>query len=84
LGQWRREYVLPARFDDTPLPGLLPDMVSVDLRTRTLQQFAAMIADKLPQSTAYWYLDEVIEVPAARAPGLQEQLERALAEGWLC
>ena len=23
----RREYVLPARFDDTPLPGLLSDMV---------------------------------------------------------
>ena len=43
----RREYVLPARFDDTPLPGLLPDMVSVDLRTRTPQQFAFMIADKL-------------------------------------
>ena len=35
----------------------------------------------LPQSTAYRYLDEVIEVVAARAPGLQEQLERALAEG---
>ena len=33
----------------------------------------------LPQSTAYRYLDEVIEVLAARAPGLQEQLERALA-----
>ena len=29
----RREYVLPARFDDTPLPGLLSDMVAVDLRT---------------------------------------------------
>ena len=43
----QREYVLPARFDDTPLPGLLPDMVTVDLRTRTPQQFAAMIADKL-------------------------------------
>ena len=43
----RREYVLPARFDDTPLPGLLPDMVTVDLRGRTPQQFAAMIADKL-------------------------------------
>ncbi len=43
----RREYVLPARFDDTPLPGLLSDMVAVDLRTRTPQQFAAMIADKL-------------------------------------
>src|ERR1700761_3464396 len=35
----------------------------------------------LSQSTAYRYLDEVIEVLADRAPGLQEQLERALAEG---
>jgi hypothetical protein len=32
----------------------------------------------LPQSTPYRYLDEVIEVLAARAPGLREQLERAL------
>ena len=43
----RREYLLPARFDDTPLPGLLSDMVAIDLRIRTPQQFAAMIADKL-------------------------------------
>ena len=43
----RREYVLPARFDDTPLPGLLSDMVAVDLRGRTPEQFAAMIAAKL-------------------------------------
>jgi hypothetical protein len=35
----------------------------------------------LPQSTAYRYLDEVIEVVAARAPGWQEALERALAGG---
>jgi DDE superfamily endonuclease len=35
----------------------------------------------LAQSTAYRYLDEVIEVLAARAPGLRETLERALAEG---
>jgi hypothetical protein len=43
----RREYVLPVRFDDTPLPGLLSDMVAVDLHGRTPGQFAAMIADKL-------------------------------------
>ena len=43
----RREYVLPARFDDTPLPGLLSDMVAVDLRGRTPEQFAVMIAAKL-------------------------------------
>jgi hypothetical protein len=43
----RWEYVLPARFDDTPLPGLPSDMVTVDLRVRTPKQFAAMIVDKL-------------------------------------
>ena len=43
----RREYVLPARFDDTPLPGLLSNMVTVDLNGRPPQQFAAMIIDKL-------------------------------------
>ena len=35
----------------------------------------------LSQSTAYRYLDEVTGVLAARAPGLQEALERALKEG---
>jgi hypothetical protein len=45
--QERREYVLPARFDDTPLPGLPLDLAWIDLRGRTPQQFAAMIADKL-------------------------------------
>ena len=45
--QERREYVLPARFDDTPLPGLLSDMHAVDLRGRTPQRFAGMIARKL-------------------------------------
>ena len=43
----RGEYVLPARFDDTALPGLLSDVSYVDLRTRTPQRFAAMIAEKL-------------------------------------
>ncbi len=43
----RREYILPARFDDAPLPGLPADMVAADLRTLTPQQFAAMIASKL-------------------------------------
>ena len=45
----RREYVLPARFDDTPLPGLAPDVVTVNLRGRTPRQFAVMIADKLAE-----------------------------------
>jgi hypothetical protein len=40
-------YVLPARFDDSELPGLLPDVVSVDLRRYTPEQFAGLVAAKM-------------------------------------
>ncbi len=40
-------YILPARFDDSELPGLLPGVVTVDLRSQTPEQFAALIAAKL-------------------------------------
>jgi hypothetical protein len=46
--QW--DCVRPARFDDTPLPGLMPDVSYVDRRGRTPEQFAGMIADKLRSS----------------------------------
>jgi hypothetical protein len=45
--QERREFVLPARLDDAPMPGLLSDMVAVDVRGRTPEQFAVMVAAKL-------------------------------------
>ena len=40
-------YVLPARFDDSKLPGLLPDVVTVDLRRYTPEQFAGLVAEKV-------------------------------------
>ena len=40
-------YVLPARFDDGELPGLLPDVVAVDLRHYTPGQFADLVVAKL-------------------------------------
>ena len=40
-------YVLPARFDDSELPGLLPDVVAVDLRRYAPEQFAALVVVKL-------------------------------------
>jgi hypothetical protein len=40
-------YVLPARFDDSDLPGLLPDVVAVDLRRYTPGQFADLVVAKL-------------------------------------
>ena len=42
-------YVLPARFDDSDLPGLLPDVVTVDLRRYTPEQFAGLVADKVAE-----------------------------------
>ena len=40
-------YVLPARFDDSELPGLLPDVVTIDLRRYTPGQFADLVVAKL-------------------------------------
>jgi hypothetical protein len=71
----RREYVLPARFDDTPLPALLSDMVAVDLRGRTPQQFAVMIADKLAQ------LAITASAPSAVAGDLARDVEPAPPAG---
>ena len=69
--QERREYVLPARFDDTPLPGLLSDLVAIDLRGRSPQQFAAMIADKVARlaiSAGQQATDTAVPRASAPAP----------------
>jgi hypothetical protein len=42
-------YMLPARFDDSELPGLLPDVVTVDLRRYTPGQFADLVVAKLAE-----------------------------------
>lgn len=43
----QKEYVLPARFDDAELPGLLPTVGFVDLRHETPESFAKKIISKL-------------------------------------
>ncbi|HEX8247797.1 MAG TPA: COR domain-containing protein [Pyrinomonadaceae bacterium] len=45
----QREYVLPARFDDTEIPGLLPTIKFEDLRNEKPQNFARRIIRKLNQ-----------------------------------
>jgi hypothetical protein len=42
-------YVLPARFDDSELPGLLSDVVDVDLRHFTPGQFADLVVATLAE-----------------------------------
>jgi hypothetical protein len=43
----RRELILPARLDDTELPGLLPTIGSVNCAHTTPQRLAEMIAAKI-------------------------------------
>ncbi len=47
----RQEYILPARFDDTELPGLLPTVGYVELDHKTPAQLAFLILQKLGRHT---------------------------------
>ena len=42
-----REYILPARFDDTAIPGMLATVGYIDLRRKTPEQLADLIVRKL-------------------------------------
>ena len=43
----KEEYILPARFDDTEIPGIRPTIGYVDLSDKTPQQLGEMILQKL-------------------------------------
>lgn len=40
-------YILPARFDDTEIPGLLPTVAYIDLKTHTPEQLVQLLVQKL-------------------------------------
>jgi hypothetical protein len=44
------EYILPARFDDTEIPGVLPTMGYISLKDRTPEDLASLITKKLVSS----------------------------------
>jgi len=43
-------YILPARFDDTAIPGVLPTVGYVDLRSLSPEDFACILLEKLASS----------------------------------
>ena len=47
--QESREYILPARFDQTEIPGLLPTIGYIDLNEFDPDQLASLISQKLGQ-----------------------------------
>lgn len=48
--QENREYVLPARFDDTEIPGLLPTIGYISLNDKSAEEFCEIICEKLISS----------------------------------
>ena len=54
-------YILPARFDDTPIPGLLDTTSYIDLRQKTSPELAALIREKLGVIERRNYLPPVLD-----------------------
>lgn len=46
-----KQYILPARFDDTSVPGLRSTIGYIDLRKTTVKKFAAFVLEKLRSSS---------------------------------
>ena len=81
-------FVLPARFDDSELPGLLSDVVYVDLRHYEPEQFADLLAARLAApptdggdpARAAGSTHPAGEMRAAGADPRQDELLKRLAE----
>lgn len=59
----RAEYILPARFDDTEIPGLPHTIGYVDLRQATPQQLVGLILEKLGRRPGTWEVDPTTALP---------------------
>jgi hypothetical protein len=77
--QESNEYILPARFDDTPVPGLPETIAYVGLQDRSAKDFAELIAEKLGGRQRKEFLppipDRLFEAMDAETPEEKEMLE---------
>lgn len=82
-----REYILPVRLDDTPIPGLHKTVHYVDLRTTSLSELVQLTIDKLGNPLRSNYLppepDRLYDrLDVADDPEAQEAVE-SLAQSFL-
>jgi len=54
-----REYILPARFDATPLPGLPPTVGYLNLKTLSPKRFADLIVEKVGSPKREYYVPPI-------------------------
>ena len=50
--QENREYILPVRLDDTEIPGILPTVGYLDLRSMTIEEVYEVLVKKLADTTS--------------------------------
>ena len=62
----QQEYILPARFDDTPIPGLLNTVGYVDLKKTSPEQLCDLIEGKLGKNVRKDYLPPTLDRLFAR------------------
>ena len=53
----KKEYILPARFDDTEIPGIRPTVGYIDLRGKAPEEFGCLILNKLKEKN----IDQISE-----------------------
>ena len=68
------EYILPARFDDTPIPGLHDTIYYVDLRQASPQELADLTLQKLGNPVRSDYLPPVLDRLFARL-GIEDDID---------
>lgn len=72
-----QEYILPARFDDTEIPGILPTIGYVDLTEYSPEEFAELVKEKVGPIKRIEFFplmpDILYEMIEADAPELQEE-----------
>jgi len=74
-GREKREYVLPARFDGTDIPGI-PSTVDIDLRSTTPEELVDLIIEKLNGAPSgatggglhYVHVDQALPVQGLPVP----------------
>ncbi len=52
--QESREYILPARFDDTEIPGILKTVGYIDLKNKTPEELATLIEKKVKKDQTFF------------------------------
>ncbi len=74
----QKEYILPVRFDDTSIPGLLHTVSYVDARTTSARVLAELLVKKLGRPTRSNYLPPVPDLLFERL-NLEEDEEKTIA-----